>query len=173
MTQDDWVEIGDVNSFSNFEGCGAAAAKSVCNATGKKIGHFWIDNHDEFQMHTESGYPPVNKNTQFKGLNEIHRQLEMGNPIMVGVDYHVQTDELNEDTDHTTDHYVVIYQKGHDKDGEYFLFSENVAYNASQGMDAKRKLYLQNDGTLQTIDKEATWTGTDTYIVTQIRPIKN
>ncbi|MGB0525061.1 MAG: LamG-like jellyroll fold domain-containing protein [Flammeovirgaceae bacterium] len=156
-----------------FGNCAAAAAKTVQNATGKLPGHFWLDKHNELQIYSEH-YGLVSDQTKEKGLDALHIQLEKGNPIMVGIDYERKpaSNPLNKGTDWTTDHYVVIYQRGKDKNGVYFQFTENVANNnVKLGMAKYLKFYLQSDGTLRTINSKASYNNT-IYRVTQIRPVK-
>ena len=101
-----------------------------------------------------------------EGLDAIQRELEKGNPIMVGVD-HSPGKVHNKDG---TEHFLIIYNRGYDEDGEYFLYSESSAQDADSGMNPKRKLYLKKDGTLQTRDNNRT-IGSRNYTVTQVRPI--
>lgn len=172
MSIDDWVAYKYELNFAGFEACAGAAAKGIYNATGSIPGHFWINDHKSLQMYTDN-YLTVNSTTRSAGLDAIMQSLENGNPIMVGVDYAPQNgSDRNSGTDWTTDHYVDIHNRGYDAGGVFFLFSESVADNdAGWGMSDVHKLYLQSDGTLRTIKREASYNGLF-YTVTQVRPIK-
>jgi RHS repeat-associated protein len=174
MSKEDWVMYDPDMKVSGFGACGAAAANMVYNATGHYPGNYGMNKHYNLQMYTQH-YPTVNSKTKANGLNTIHRSVENGDPIMLGVHYKDQfPNNLNGSTDLTTDHYVVAYNRGYDADGEFFYFADSPVANANIGMSELRKLYIQPDGTLRTINSNATYNASKApfYIVTQVRPIK-
>src|SRR5690606_3824138 len=71
----------------------------------------------------KDGVLDVNSSSKSEALDIIHRTLEAGNPVVVGLDY--QPGHKG-NSDKTTEHYVVIVGRGKDKNGtEYFRFYDN------------------------------------------------
>ena len=58
-----------------------------------------------------------------KAIDYLDKQLEMGKPILVGVD-HTYKYKGGFNNDLSTDHFVVIIGRGNDEKGEYYLFYE-------------------------------------------------
>ena len=123
-----------------------------------------------FQMYREGKYgKKVTKKSKLAGIDAIHRSLESGNAIMVGVDYgKTKHDDNNQDK--TTDHFIVIVGRGSDDNGEFFTFYENAVNNKDKGTKiSTNRLYIQSDGTLK---GKTSWSNKLTYIVTQVGPNK-
>lgn len=86
---------------------------------------------------------------------------------MVGVDY---KPFYTENTDKSTDHFVVIVGRGHDSKGNYYVFMENATSDMSDGCSSLNRLYEDRDnarliGTSQAPPRSAK----RDYTVTQIR----
>lgn len=88
---------------------------------GNSVGKYWPT---ALQMYKKgkSGLA-VTKASKMAGLDELHKAVESGNGIMVGVDYG-PSDNEHKNLDKTTDHFVTIVGRGSDKKGEYLHFSK-------------------------------------------------
>ena len=160
------------------------ACESTLRNNDLQIGSYWSpDNQFEFQMYTESNSPDVDiDQTRVAGLERLNYELEQGKPVLVGIN-HTSGMSNNENTDKTTDHFVLVTGRGVDENGGlYYTVFENVI-DRSQNQDksdlvsrATNRLYLNADGTLrggtnflspnsQNYPVEMT--------VTQIRPVKD
>lgn len=170
LNQSDWVKYSMELSFSGFGECAAAAAESCDNAGAKPYGGWAINQVYNTSSTNLTSWKRPDQASKSLSLDLIQLSLEGGHPIMVGVDY---PNGQNRGGDNYTDHYIVIYDRGYDSNGEYFLFSENVANDAASGMSNNRKLYLQNNGTsLQTRNASDTYNSSQTggnYTVTGVR----
>ena len=78
-------------------------------------------------INTGNGPRNPDKTSMRIAINMIHYSLEMGIPIVVGIDYDVRRNGGNYDK--TTDHFVVITGRGHDEYGNFFLYHDNAAFN--------------------------------------------
>jgi len=98
-------------SDTNFEqqrtrtGCYSTCNK-ILNKTGFK------DSKTKYQVVKESGRNIINLDTDY---SKIDRQLREGIPVLVGV-HHTFKYGYNEGT---TDHFVIIIEKGYDENGLY------------------------------------------------------
>jgi len=107
-------------------------------------------------------------------IKYINALDNLSQPILVGVDHTPDYGE-NTETDNTTDHFITIVGRGSDANGDYFRYFENVPGGNTTGPELK--LYLQEDGTLQTLTdsnggSSYTFNG-NIYTITQVRPSKN
>ncbi len=77
------------------------------------------------------------------GLDYIDQELEAGRPVIVGVDHKVGT---TYNADHTTDHFVVVIEKGRESDGRIFYrFYDPYTRHAERGSSPNNKLYLNGN----------------------------
>jgi RHS repeat-associated protein len=111
--------------------------------------------------------------TFYQGISYIHRALEAGDAIRVGVDYNGNS-KIN--VDRLTDHFVTIVGRGRDNHGEYFRFYENAVGSGGDfgqtgrlGVSTDNKLYVNANGT---ITGTSVWNNTF-FRVTMIRPNTN
>ena len=100
-----------------------------------------------------------------KAIDYLDKQLEMGKPILVGVD-HTYKYKGGFNNDLSTDHFVVIIGRGNDEKGEYYLFYEVGTSYKSKGASDNNKLYVQEDYSLKgpTVYKPS-----HVYTITQVR----
>src|SRR5690606_32997433 len=111
----------------------------------------------------KDGVLDVNSSSKSEALDIIHRTLEAGNPVVVGLDY--QPGHKG-NSDKTTEHYVVIVGRGKDKNGtEYFRFYDNTGQLYT---DESNKFILNEDGVLEY--NSGNWR--NDYKVTQVRETK-
>ncbi|NBG65086.1 hypothetical protein [Acidiluteibacter ferrifornacis] len=107
--------------------------------------------------------------SKLAGLDALHRAVEGGGGIMVGVDYGATTSD-DKNLDKTTDHFITIVGRGSDDNGEFFTFYENAVNDKDKGTDVStNRLYIQSDGTLK---GNTSWGSNITFTVTQVRPNK-
>ncbi len=102
-----------------------------------------------------------------EGIDYINSQLEIGNPIVVGVD-----DERKEkyNSDYSTEHFFVITGRLTDEKGTYYRFFEvgtNYKNKEKWGVSKINKLYLDENNFLQGSKRNVI--PNRTYTVTQIR----
>ena len=121
-----------------------------------------------FQMYKQGNSgKSVTDASKLAGLDALHKAVEGGNGIMVGVDYGATTSE-DKNLDKTTDHFITIVGRGNDANGEFFTFYENAVDGQSDGTDVStNKLYIQSDGTLK---GNTSWGSNFSFTVTQVRP---
>ena len=100
-----------------------------------------------------------------KAIEYIHKQLDEGIPVFIGVDEGI-TQDINNGT---TDHYLVIVGQGNDDNGNYFLVYDNATAFQEYGTSCENKLYQQSDGRLSgTI--ELVGGNKQTYTISEVRP---
>lgn len=100
-----------------------------------------------------------------KAIEYIHKQLDEGIPVFIGVDEGI-TQDINNGT---TDHYLVIVGQGNDDNGNYFLVYDNATAYQEYGTSCENKLYQQSDGRLSgTIVLKGEVK--PTYTISEVRP---
>ena len=100
-----------------------------------------------------------------KAIEYIHKQLDEGIPVFIGVDEGI-TQDINNGT---TDHYLVIVGQGNDDNGNYFLVYDNATAYQEYGTSCENKLYQQSDGRLSgtiVLKGEVKLT----YTISEVRP---
>ena len=107
-----------------------------------------------------------------EGFNVLNEHLNGGRPITVGL--HDEFYENNENTDGTTDHFVVINGRGYDenKGQYYFNFIDTgygIDYVQSAFSDNNRLYYNPKDNSFESYNDD----GDVEYILVQIRPNNN
>ena len=101
-----------------------------------------------------------------EGINYIIDQLNMGHPVVVGVDYKNGTSTGETRADQAADHFVIIV--GQNSDGAFHYYDTNTAYQ-SKGTSDSNVFSLENN-LLKSINKSSG--STHNYIVTSIRTNK-
>ena len=104
----------------------------------------------------------VNKSKAKEGVKYIDKELEKGNPIIVGTHYKFGSN-INEGT---TDHFVVIVGRGYEKGNLYYRFYDVGTHFSSKGQHQDNKLFIQDDFSLKGTPKHNLL---HKYIVSQIR----
>ena len=84
-----------------------------------------------------------NKEKVLKSVDYINKQLEKGNPVMVGID--CKPGYQKENGDKSTDHFIVIVGRGNDDNGNYFTFYDNAAGNKNNAASPDNKLYFNDE----------------------------
>ncbi|MDJ1470199.1 RHS repeat domain-containing protein [Xanthocytophaga flava] len=161
--------IAYIKGDPNFGDCKQCTDAQLDKAGVKPDSYF-----NSFQMYKEGKDGlPVTKESKEMALDIIHKNLEAGLPVEVGISY---TKGLGRNHDKSTDHFVVIVSRGEDVEGKFFNFFENAVGNPHSGTALKNRLTLQADGTLT---GTTTWYAIDpktkrhiplTYQVTHVRP---
>jgi antitoxin component HigA of HigAB toxin-antitoxin module len=161
------LDVIDSKNFfrneSDYQGC-----KRACDAILKKAG---IDpsldpkRTDIGTLKEKNGVNELTHETK-KGVEVINEYLESNNPITVGVDYKFGT---TYNTDHTTDHFIIITGRGVEQDGRIFYHFWDVIKNDTKSATSKtNKLYLDVK-TGQLVGKSEQWPSV-TYTVSLVRP---
>jgi hypothetical protein len=97
----------------------------------------------------------------------IDKHLELGRPIIVGVN-HTIGNKYNEGT---TDHFVVIYGREICKDGIYYMYYEVGKTNITAGYNDKENRFVYKDGVNpQFYDQYSEIKNHTRYDVIQVRP---
>ena len=161
-------KVDFVSQFNKRFGSDKEQKKACCKASKATLEDFGIDNpglntkSNVIQTAKEnSGVLEITKDAQ-AGVDVIDKQLEEGNPVIVGVN-HTIGNTYNEGT---TDHFVVITGRDTDDDGNTFYnFYEVGTSDKSKGTSDKNKLTLQKDGSLTGTN----YAGKKKYTVSQVR----
>lgn len=163
---------------------------SCCTMQLDQVGLITSGSNHRIQISSNSGV--ASESVRYEGISYIHRALENGEAIRVGVDYNGQNTAnatgyvLNGGTDSRTDHFVTVVGRGKDSNGVFFRIYENATgaggsfgtagRNGTQtsipllsgGSEPTNKIYLQSNGL---------WTGNsiwqDNLTITQVRPNTN
>ncbi|WP_394773617.1 glycoside hydrolase family 104 protein [Flavobacterium sp.] len=100
-----------------------------------------------------------------KGVEYLDSELEKGNPVQVGVDHDLNY-KINNNADHSTDHFIVIIGRGCDEGKIYYSFYDVGTSFEKKGASDSNRLYLDiSDNSL----KGKTVYNGNFYTVTQIR----
>lgn len=97
--------------------------------------------------------------TSDKAIEYLNTELRSGNPVIVGV-HHSNNYGYNEGT---TDHYVVVVERGEEKEQTYYRFFDPGS--ADVGTDACNRLYKNSDGTWQ---GKRPFDDSKTYVLSQV-----
>lgn len=107
----------------------------------------------------------INTDIAKKGIIYLDSELEKGNPVQVGVDHDLNY-KINDNSDHSTDHFIVIIGRGCDGGKIYYSFYDVSTRFEIKGASNNNRLYLDNsDNSL----KGTTVYNGNFYTVTQIR----
>lgn len=100
-----------------------------------------------------------------KGVAYLDSELEKGNPVQVGVDHDLNY-KINNNSDHSTDHFIVIVGKGCDDKKIYYSFYDVGTSFEKKGASDNNRLYL--DTSDYSLKGKTVYNG-NFYTVTQIR----
>jgi hypothetical protein len=162
--------IHDVLSSNQFHGykesekreclkrCTEMLKEVKCELNGKEIlmAHYESVNHRATTA----------VNNYNEGINYIVDQLNMGHPVVVGVDYKKGHSTGDTRADQAADHFVVIV--GQNSDGSFHYYDPNTA-NQSRGTSDSNVFTLE-DNLLKSVNVSSG--STHNYIVTSIRTNK-
>ncbi len=144
--------------------CWLASQQILTNSgLGKTSGYSTgaIQMAKEIKEHTKMSYLPDGLKA---GIKYIDEQLEKKYPILVGVNH-----DLNyrgeKNTDHTTDHFVVIIGRGCDKNGSFYSFYEVGTSHKESGASSENKLYILTDR----IEGKTAYSASKLYQIAQVR----
>ena len=119
----------------------------------------------------QSVYLKIDTDVAKRSIDYIDEQLELGHPVLVGVDH--TFDRKNSagnplNSDDTTDHFIVIIGRGYQDDKAYYLFYEVAAKVEDEmlGKSDSNRLYVHEDYSLRGIPATNT---SRNYVVTQVR----
>ena len=97
----------------------------------------------------------------------IDKHLELGRPIIVGVNHTIG----NKYNDGTTDHFVVIYGREVCKDGIHYMYYEVGKTNITAGYNDKENRFIYKDGqNPQFYDQYSEIRNHTRFDVIQVRP---
>lgn len=115
---------------------------------------------------SQTSYISINSQKVKDGVTYIDEQLELGYPVLVGVDYK----SGSPNSDKTTDHFVVIVgRECSDNEIFYYFYEVGTGARTGHGTSDDNKLYLKKDGSLRGTPAYKT---SRNYIVSQIRKNK-
>jgi RHS repeat-associated protein len=133
-----------------------------------KVGYQASGENNSIQVAIQDSAQMTPTETSIEGINNLYSQVKQGKPVMVGVDRNLE--QSNDNSDRSTEHFIVVIGMGNDADGNYFLFYDNAASVVLNGTSDSNKLYVKNDGLVQGtsnayIDKDRIVN----YTLTQVR----
>ncbi|MEP7095348.1 MAG: hypothetical protein ABI793_14900 [Flavobacterium sp.] len=100
-----------------------------------------------------------------KGIIYLDSELEKGNPVQVGVDHDLNY-KIDNNKDHSTDHFIVIVGRGCDNNKIFYTFYDVGTSFEEKGASDNNRLYLDtSDNSI----KGKTVYNNNLYTVTQIR----
>ncbi len=146
--------------------CWHAANRQIENAGNYKSG-------DKSERVNMLEHPDQAKNSQSKvdiqkGVDMIIGNLKEGLPVMAGVDY--DGDNISDNENIATDHFVVIVGVGKDKNGFYFSYIDNAANNGEEsGINISQNRMYYNEKTNTFVDAKSPLRNTS-YTLSEVRP---
>ena len=142
LEQDDLIAYPG-NGYGGFETCASAGAETCANAGYPPLLgwyhhqiYMFVDDPDRMPYKQKL---PTEESVEL-GMSTIHMALNNGMPIMVGLSYDRET---STNDDGSTTHYVVIFNKGFDEHGNYFLVY--TGFGGDLESEAT-KMYVGKDG---------------------------
>ena len=100
-----------------------------------------------------------------KGVEYLNNELEKGNPVQIGVDHDLNY-KINNNADHSTDHFIVIVGRGCFNDKVFYTFYDVGTSYKEKGANDDNRLYLDNVN--NSLKGKTVYSG-KLYTVTQIR----
>jgi hypothetical protein len=131
--------------FSQFDGrhvpdAGSMACFRACVAMARAAGVNVLGPGSRIQVGTGedgSGRLSVNRQAAIEGQNYIDKELNQGDPVVVGVSYAAGRDY---NVDQLTDHFVIITGRGQDSNGRtYYTFNDPGTTNGGSGSDKNQQ----------------------------------
>lgn len=169
----------DIDDFPGFDESAGRDCKEVSDRLMKQIlgNNAYIGSSDNViqlyeEIYIDGEWTLVGGSNANEGFNVLNEHLNQGRPITVGVNY--EFGDNNENTDGTTDHFVVIYGRGYDENKEQYYFNY-IETGRSKGnaqeaySDNLRFYYNPNEGTFKGYDCY----GLEAFDLVQIRPNNN
>lgn len=144
------------------------ACKKTCDDILQKNGLTSTSINNKYQTALENNnHTALNINTEISktGVKYIDLQLDLGNPVQVGVD-HSLNDKGGKLNEGTTDHFIVIVGKSCENGKVYYRFYEVGTGHESKGASENNRLYL--DTSSYSLKGKTEYNGS-TYTVSQIR----
>ena len=145
--------------------CFKAACSTVDNA-GYDPNSYWdISTKQMYKEEGKNGGLAVTAQSIEDAYDLIHTSLENGRPVLVGID---DGEGHPGNHDQTTDHFVVIVDRGFDDDGrEFFRYFDNTGQKTTE----LNKLYIKADGMLES--ENGIFRGQNgNYKVTHVRSVE-
>jgi len=154
-----WISQFNKEEGTNKKGCWRTCHKILINyGLGEKSGY--RDNLIQVVIENSTKKTiEVNKSKAKEGVKYIDKELEKGNPIIVGTHYKFGSN-INEGT---TDHFVVIVGRKYVEGIQRYIFWD---VGTRRGASTEWKFELQND---KLIAEKTYKQGNKTYTVTQVR----
>jgi hypothetical protein len=165
--QDPWPTISNILSPSLFVIYDNRNCLDLVRAQIAKVGLRDLGYGSAFKVYDKNGGPyPINAKS---GINYIISKLQIGKPVIVGIDNRPGTlSTLN--SDGKTDHFVTIVGTGQDSQGVYLMFFDNGTNIVSKGTNLLNKLYFDSlTGRISGRSTVPYANAFGDYIVTQIR----
>jgi len=107
----------------------------------------------------------IDNNNAKLAIKYLDEQLELGKPIIVGVD-HTYKYKGGFNNDKSTDHFVIIIGRGSDETGDFYRFYEVGTSYKNKGMSDENKLYVKMNSVLK---GKPVYNAKHEYTVIQIR----
>lgn len=107
----------------------------------------------------------IDKEISKKAIQYLDKELEKGHPVQVGVDHDLGY-KVNNNADHSTDHFIIIIGRGYENNNLYYLFYDVGTSHKEKGANDKNRLFF-NSVDYSLVGKTV-YNG-NTYTVTQIR----
>ena len=165
--KDKWQTQFDVkfgNKTNQDKACWKACQVVLSNYNVK--GGYLIDGNALYQIGIENNNSlEINIDNAKLAIKYLDKQLELGKPIIVGVD-HTYKYKGGFNNDKSTDHFVVIIGRGSDKKGAFYRFYEVGTSYESKGTHDDNKLYVKMNNVLK---GKPVYTSKHIYTVIQIR----
>lgn len=107
----------------------------------------------------------INTQVSKEAVSYLDKELEKGHPVQVGVDHGLGY-KINNNADHSTDHFVVIIGRKCDGDRCFYLFYDVGTSHKEKGASDNNRLYF--DKTDNSLKGKTVYNG-HFYTVTQVR----
>jgi hypothetical protein len=107
----------------------------------------------------------INTDVSKEGVKYLDSELDKDHPVQVGVDHDLNY-KINNNSDHSTDHFIVIIGRGCENDKPYYLFYDVGTSYENKGASDENRLYL--DTSDYSLKGKTVYNG-NFYTVTQIR----
>ena len=179
--QQTWPRINPIIPVSDFIGWGYPGierncfsyAKAQIAKKGYTVSNYFNNAGQTIQIYTELN--GVNRSELSKALSYLTYALKNGIPVVVGVDN--KSGSPNQQTDSTTDHFIVVVGMGTDSKGKYFQVFDNASSMSPEdfGASSENKLYYDaNKGIItgRTKTPFSQNSNYNPYIITMIRKSK-
>jgi hypothetical protein len=160
---------------------GDTSCFKACTAMAKGAGATVGDLSQSIEVATSddprSGKVTVDPAKAKEGTGYIDQELKAGRPVVVGVSHPLSgddatvADKVKRNTDHVTDHFVVITGRGTDAQGNTYYSFNDPASKSGADTNTNNRLYLGADGKLSkpAVKPDSTKTVNMPYEVSMVR----